>query len=991
MTSLVILYENIPDVDILRNSFNTNVEVVNNKELFNKLKFDELSLNTYQRVGLVWEKKAGDLVPHLLKFNEVIIPETDNDDDDPNINTPIVIKNYDNDNYFSNNLKQFINNLKNQNPNIQLDLITCNFNKPKMIQYINQYTEQTSIVVNYSIDPTGNPNNGGDWIMENTNVNIKNLYFNDNINNYRHILATTGTINISGENSSILTITQVYLDTHMDSGVDFTGNQIVFAENVTWFDTWAIIATNDNTDPITIDGGGYTITVQPDGESDGFYGLVQWNSENHHVTVKNINITGGFLATSAGYIIGTMEVTYGGNLTVDNCHILSGAVINRDYTGGICGAYAGKLATTIIKNCSCRVGVGDEEQASGIGGIVGSSSNHGGTMTIYNCYCTGGIYYQSGGICGLNFSEYAGVGTIYNCYSTGEIYYTRSGGICGRYCGYDGGIVYIVNCYSTGDITSRYSGGICAQNCGYINSVVYIINCYSVGNILQRYAGGICGSHSVFDGAELYIFNCYSRGEIYGRDSGGICGYGAGNGESGSGSRLSIYNCYSTGEISGQSAGGITGRFIQIYGYCTIVKCYSTGTISGNYSGGIVGSQLYGNSSGAMIYACYSLGDITGYGAGGICGFESCSYTDYTKIGLYGCYSAGTITGELAGGLCGIDSNVQLVENCYSTRSLQTAINENTFIDGSDDITLMNTLISTYGYQALSGEETYPRLKNFMKVPWTGYTANDSQPTHSSSYINVDIVSNPDVLTINSLIEDIIEDFEESYIVIAVPIRHSLSESPYNTVWAFEIFANAIGEVSDNRLLSELTDGQKNNIINRLNTFYRDEVSESLTFSLYNGSVLASTYDISCFGENTKILTINGYKIIKDLKEGEYLITSKGHITQIKKIGTFMHKGEICYIAENRFKKNLPFEPLIITPNHKIKVHGKWANPDKYCDVIKLHKPIKLYHIQTTNYKTDNIIANGLTAETWRVYTPPQCILPLHKSICLPSHTIIPQ
>jgi hypothetical protein len=71
-----------------------------------------------------------------------------------------------------------------------IDFLACN-----TLQYSNWKSyyallaSHTSVVVGASNDQTGNLNHGGDWVMESTNENVRDLYFNENISNYASTLA----------------------------------------------------------------------------------------------------------------------------------------------------------------------------------------------------------------------------------------------------------------------------------------------------------------------------------------------------------------------------------------------------------------------------------------------------------------------------------------------------------------------------------------------------------------------------------------------------------------------------------------------------------------------------------------------------------------------------------------------------------------------------------------------------------------------------------
>jgi hypothetical protein len=71
-----------------------------------------------------------------------------------------------------------------------IDFLACN-----TLQYLNWksyyalLTSQTSVVVGASNDATGNVQYGGDWVMESTEQDIKQIYFSNNIDYYKYLLA----------------------------------------------------------------------------------------------------------------------------------------------------------------------------------------------------------------------------------------------------------------------------------------------------------------------------------------------------------------------------------------------------------------------------------------------------------------------------------------------------------------------------------------------------------------------------------------------------------------------------------------------------------------------------------------------------------------------------------------------------------------------------------------------------------------------------------
>lgn len=69
--------------------------------------------------------------------------------------------------------------------------------------YFRILNELTGVTIGASIDKTGNLSNGGDWIMESNNEDIRDVYFTDGISNYAELLILSGTDNGVSTNVSI--------------------------------------------------------------------------------------------------------------------------------------------------------------------------------------------------------------------------------------------------------------------------------------------------------------------------------------------------------------------------------------------------------------------------------------------------------------------------------------------------------------------------------------------------------------------------------------------------------------------------------------------------------------------------------------------------------------------------------------------------------------------------------------------------------------------
>ena len=85
-----------------------------------------------------------------------------------------------------------------------MDFLACNSLKYDLFKnYYNKINEFSDVIIGASDDKTGNIKYGGDWILESTNEDIKNIYFNEGIINYSRTLETsviTSSVTITNDN-----------------------------------------------------------------------------------------------------------------------------------------------------------------------------------------------------------------------------------------------------------------------------------------------------------------------------------------------------------------------------------------------------------------------------------------------------------------------------------------------------------------------------------------------------------------------------------------------------------------------------------------------------------------------------------------------------------------------------------------------------------------------------------------------------------------------
>jgi hypothetical protein len=82
--------------------------------------------------------------------------------------------------------QEFVNFIE-LNPNIIIDLITCNLSSVDFIEDLNRIRLlYPNVTIEYSLDETGNL--PGNWILESTGIDIKQIYFITKIDSWRHTL-----------------------------------------------------------------------------------------------------------------------------------------------------------------------------------------------------------------------------------------------------------------------------------------------------------------------------------------------------------------------------------------------------------------------------------------------------------------------------------------------------------------------------------------------------------------------------------------------------------------------------------------------------------------------------------------------------------------------------------------------------------------------------------------------------------------------------------
>jgi hypothetical protein len=492
----IIVYNDIPDEELFLNSLVENTKIIKYteetklSEIINILEIEDVS-----NIGFVYHYPGYNYIPFFNK------------DKNPLEISYNYLEPFIENQYIKTEFKNLLNYLVINNKNVIIDLISCNINDNDFINELNNIYNEFNIIIRYSTNDKGNLT---DWVQESHNINIKSIYFNDNISEWDHILnsAITDPLTITDSNGAIFEkIDNIY---YLKRSIVWNTNNLNISANTDFIQ----LIDND-----ILDGNGHTVYF-----SFAPHGFVAVNVSNPNLKpiIRNFNVNffNISIAGSGGGIVRSSQR----NFIIRNCLVIGNS---RDYGGGIAGRYS---KDCLIENCTHYGYCGHW----GCGGIVGSSI--GGISSIINCIHYGTLVAQSGGLTGNGVPS--GVNsslTIRNCASIGRIVNGDGGGLCGYANATSANsLLLIENCFTVGEINASNSGGFLGSSVA-TNGRCIVRNSYSTGDIISGNSGGISGPGS---GSGLLIENCYTLGKVIGSGSGSFCG---------SSTNPTIKNCVSNG------------------------------------------------------------------------------------------------------------------------------------------------------------------------------------------------------------------------------------------------------------------------------------------------------------------------------------------------------------------------------------------------------------------------------------------------------------
>jgi hypothetical protein len=418
----------------------------------------EPGISQIDNIAFMYHYPGYDALPFF--YDEIKDMENENIENNPEI------KKY---RYFTNNIVELLGKLKSDYGLKTMDVLTCSLDISNYRVEAEKLEKEIGIQIRYSFNDVGN---SVDWILESHNIDVRDIYFNNNILQWNHLLNTG--ISLNGYVNALIdnTTSGVYRLTR-----DVSINEIILGYNNNWF----ILGENE-----IFDGAGFTIDLSGE-NTEGLFAFNSITDFDNAPTIKNLGVLNGTSSLSGmGYIVRKYQRFF----KVTNCYN-TGDITGSD-AGGIVGSYAGfNSGNCQVTNCY-NTGTNSGDRAGGIVGFYAGYNS--GNCQVTNCYNTGtNSGDRAGGIVGSYAGGNSGNCQVTNCYNTGTNSGVRAGGLVGSYAGFISGNCQVTNCYNTGAITGSDAGGIVGSNTGSVGGNCTVINCYNTGVIINSSSGNIAG------------------------------------------------------------------------------------------------------------------------------------------------------------------------------------------------------------------------------------------------------------------------------------------------------------------------------------------------------------------------------------------------------------------------------------------------------------------------------------------------------------------
>lgn len=618
---------------------------------------------------------------------------------------------------FNKGIIDWVTKMKETNASLEfIDLLTCNI--PNAIGDAERtiVANETGLTLRYSLDQTGNSPNGN-WVLESDSVDVKSLYFTDDVDNWTDVLdnklelSTASIVDTITDGSKTIyrlkndiNISTLVTDGHITDAAEF----------------YMHIAEDE-----IFDGSGHTIDCDKANvtrisslftvETISIAGtepveITDAMLENFP-TIRNVDITNvKFNANNESIVLPSSSFTFHiDNVNIDSVTIGPSSDDTNVYMSGYVGSNSAGFK---VQNCTLGMTLDKEFR---VGGITGKDSS---LYKIYNCNSNIALSKSRGGsIAGysngkqlLDNKEYYLSDTLYTnkkfriiideCKHNGTTS-TSSGGIVSSSFGTHASNTYnvdnyiIKNCENSG-YTHNNSGGIvgfdiAVPNVDGITSDVniYIINCHHIAGTVSQSSGGIVGGTYNSTRAQnrnihVEIKGCTNKGVMssghpstLSYSQGGIAPkrFGCQRNQT-----FLIENCANYGNVCVNSGGiigishsyqndkSISERVISNcvnYGEvgCASVTTVTSGHKLNGYAGGITGPNSHANNM--LILNCVNYGSLQYMRTGGICGGitreNSYAYVNNTttKLEIKHCVNKSDIEEDECGGIIASGQEVE--------------------------------------------------------------------------------------------------------------------------------------------------------------------------------------------------------------------------------------------------------------------------------------------------------------------------------------------
>jgi len=220
MKNILLVDDSVAQSDILFNFVNSNtlgIMYSNYSDRDELIKLLTDNFQTIDRIGFVFN----DALINSKQFlnSELFFTQEDLEDERTE---------------FSSNTKLVMDLIKNFKLT-NIDFLVCNgLKEPNWVKYFYLLNKETGVIVGASDNETGNLKYGGDWILESTNEDIDNIYWNSDISNYTTTLVTS-TISTSTPltNDDLNDITKYIWPITINGGTTSSPVVITFADDIT--------------------------------------------------------------------------------------------------------------------------------------------------------------------------------------------------------------------------------------------------------------------------------------------------------------------------------------------------------------------------------------------------------------------------------------------------------------------------------------------------------------------------------------------------------------------------------------------------------------------------------------------------------------------------------------------------------------------------------------------------------------------------------------